>query len=233
MQTAEVVHLVGLENSDIKNCWNYLKKLNATDETTKSIDLIDPDLYDAIRMCLRSKYKDADDWKEWTDEIFFERLLLVCPDETSTTSTGGKNAKQRILGTKLEYSVWSLSCVVKFRLAIFAIWKTVDEVNKTPEKEKRLVKEVWEQMKAKKNRTEAEKYATSLIFEADGIPETFDSLCCKLHEVTSKLREICDQAFLCGMRDPTYAEHKESVRKLMGTHSDKNVENTEKSTQLS
>lgn len=134
LQTANVVRLDSLIHADIKQFRKYCQSVNLTDEVGERNKLIENKIKKAIRRCLLPKWgkKEASDWETWTDEIFFERLLLACPDENQGASSTDVVAK--IKGTKLNYSVWSKNILVEYGMLIDGHLETMEDSAKTPEK---------------------------------------------------------------------------------------------------
>jgi hypothetical protein len=137
LQTQAVVELLKCAHAEILNFKKYIKSVNISDEVVDRKKHIDPDLFETIHMVLYTDFGDeADEWLEWDDDTFFERLLACCPDEsTSGQIPGGLSAKDRLLALKMNYSVWHLARVVELKQSIIALMKLMDESDLTESKE--------------------------------------------------------------------------------------------------
>jgi hypothetical protein len=194
----------------------YVKSVNLSDEVSERNKLIDPDIYDTLLMVLETKFPDeAANWMEWSDDVFFERLLAACPDETLTGSIpGGLSIKDRILGTRINFSVWHITRVVSLQQTLVGLLRLREESEITPQKEEVLVKQFLDELTKYDGGNKAKKRCLSKIQDT-GKPKTFKELMSRMHKTATHLNEVCKEAFACGMLDPSVPEHRELFKNIL------------------
>ena len=117
--------------------------VNKTGEACERHKLIDSELIETIDIVLTQKFPVEAKylaWEEWSDEVFFERLLQAVPDESAGSVPGGVSSKDKILAVKIEYSPWHPSRVLNFQQTVtqlLKLWR--DDVDLTLEKESALL----------------------------------------------------------------------------------------------
>jgi hypothetical protein len=99
-----VVRLEGLAHGEVKAVKKYVKTVRNTDEDFNRQDLIDDTVKEAIEIIFETKYPDEfESWPTWSDELFFDSLLICCPDETSNVSVRGLSQADKLLPSNATY----------------------------------------------------------------------------------------------------------------------------------
>lgn len=219
LQTKDVVELNACLSRDIKAFKKYIKSVNRTDEVSKRNELIDPDLYSAITMVLTTKFPGEemgfDVWSEWTDDVFFERLLSACPDETTSSSLpGGLSTRDRILNTRLNFSVWNTHRILELHQSLVGLLKLLDDGERDEKKEENLVKLFLDELNKYDGGNKAKKRLLAKIQEKDK-PKTFENMTQRMHTAATEMNKVCREAFTIGMLDPSLPEHRELFKQIL------------------